>query len=282
MPDSSSRAGRPTLAGLLKKVLAGAVLGLAGILPGVSGGVLAVSFGLYRPMLDAIASLLHQPRKSAAFLLPIGVGAAAGFLLGAKVLNGVLAAHYDEVMYLFVGLVVGGIPAYLREANEEGFEKRWLLASLGGALLASLLLLAKSGAPADRADAAFGPIQALLTGVILSVGTVVPGLATSFVLMYLGWYRPSLAAVAEMRMPLLLCMGAGLAVCALLLVKLVRYVFSRYRGWAYYCVLGFVLVSAALIFPGFSPDAEHVFGVLLLAGGFVFALLMGKIMPGGE
>ena len=108
----------------------GVVIGIGGVLPGVSGGVMAVSLGLYKPMIDALAGFFKAPKKNFLFLLPVGLGAGLGFLLGAVVLSKLMRRWYVEVMWLFLGLVAGGIPSFLHEANERGFKKRYLIATV--------------------------------------------------------------------------------------------------------------------------------------------------------
>lgn len=282
---------------LWQSILAGMMIGICGILPGVSGGILAVSFGLYRPMLDAVAELFKHPKKSILFLLPIGAGAALGLFLGSVILHSFMSAHYNEIMYLFVGLVIGGIPSFLQEANSGGFKKRWLLFTVLGAALACSLILLKNAFGAagtddlslikSASDAAeishLNPIQLILTGAVSSVGVIIPGISTSFILMYLGWYRPALAAVANINIIPLLFIGLGGVICTLLLIKAIRWIFSHFRGYAYYTVLGFLLVSVLLvsilfIFPGFALDLIHVLDLALLVFGFFTAYLMGKMM----
>ena len=265
-------------ANIWQSVVAGFMIGIGGILPGVSGGILAVSFGLYRPMLDAVANLFKDTKKSLLFLLPIGAGAALGFFLGSVALHRIIQSYYNEIMYLFVGLVVGGIPSFLQEANSKGFKKRWLAATIVGAVAASSLLLIKNGAEVAEEAAYLTLWQSLLTGFILSVGVVIPGISTSFMLMYLGWYRPAMAAVANMDIISLLLMGVGVVSCSLILIKGVRWTFSHFRGYSYYAVLGFLIVSVALIFPGFSLDVAHVSDIVLMSGGFALAYLMGKMI----
>lgn len=264
-------------AALWQSILAGMMIGLGGILPGVSGGILAVSFGLYRPMLDAAAEFFKHPKKSFLFLLPIGFGAAVGFFLGSVTLHRFMQEHYTEIMYLFVGLVLGGIPSFLQEANSEGFKKRWLLFTVLGAAAASSLMLIKSSSGAADASS-LDPVRLILTGAILSVGVIIPGISTSFILMYLGWYRPALAAVANIDIVSLLFIGIGIVSCGLLLIKAVRWIFSRFRGYAYYSVLGFLLVSAALIFPGAIRGIAFAADLALLIAGFILAYALGKIM----
>ncbi len=261
----------------LLHMLVGAVIGIGGVLPGVSGGVMAVSLGLYKPMIDAIAGFFKAPKKNLRFLMPIGLGAGLGFFLGAVVLSGLMERWYTEVMWIFLGLVTGGVPSFIREANERGFKKRYLLATLFGAALASLMIFLKSENVQMSNVESLTPLMALISGAIVSVGTVIPGISTSFILMYLGWYKAMMDAFAGLDVLTVLFLAAGAAGCFILTVRAARWFFDRFHGWAYYAVLGFLIVSAALIFPGFSWDWETLVNIALAAGGFAGAYVMGKL-----
>ena len=261
----------------LLHMLVGLVIGIGGILPGVSGGVMAVSLGIYRPMIDAVANFFKSPKKNILFLAPIGIGAALGLLLGAIVLDGVMVKYEAQVMFLFLGLVAGGIPSFIREANQRGFKVRYLIATIAGALVASTLLFLDKEAAGSAEAESLRPLEALISGAILAVGTVIPGISTSFILMYLGWYKPAMSAVADFELVTLVFLGIGAVACALLTIKVARWLFDRFYGYAYYGVLGFLIISAILIFPGFSGGWDVVINLLLAAAGFVVAWLFGRI-----
>lgn len=261
----------------LLHMLVGAVIGIGGILPGVSGGVIAVSLGLYEPMIDALAGFFKAPRRNFLFLLPVGIGAALGFLLGAVVLKRVMDRWYTQVIWLFIGLVAGGIPSFLKEANERGFKWRYLIATVCGAALASLMLLLKKGEGAIPDVPALTPVMAVISGAIISVGTVVPGISTSFILMYIGWYRAAMDAFANADVLTVAFLAVGAGGCFILTVKAARWVFDRFHGWAYYTVLGFLIVSAVLIIPDISFTWSQLVGVALAAAGCAGAYLLGKI-----
>ncbi len=131
---------------VLLRLAQGVLLGLGCILPGVSGGVMAVSFGLYRPMLDALTGFFRDWKNNLRFLLPLVAGIALGVLAGAAGLKLLLEQYRTPLLYLFIGLILGGVPGLLREANADGFRPCWLWALAGGVAAASLLLLLETGA----------------------------------------------------------------------------------------------------------------------------------------
>ena len=179
-----------------RNALAGLLIGIGCVLPGVSGGVMAVSFGLYRPMLDAVLGIFHDTRRKLLFLAPLALGGAAGLLLGARCLGTAMRLYEKPMLCLFTGFILGGVPDLLAEAEAGGrFRRRWLGALAGGVLLAlPMALLRAQGV--ERA-LSLTPLQALAVGLAEGVGTVVPGLSTSFLLMNLGWYQAYLDALAH-------------------------------------------------------------------------------------
>ena len=262
----------------LLRMAVGVVIGIGGILPGVSGGVMAVSLGLYVPMIQALANFFKTPKKSFHFLLPVGIGAVAGFLLGAVVLKNAMDRWYEQVLWLFLGLVAGGLPGFIREANEGGFNRRYLIATAFGAALAAILLILDNDSQSAVELESLTPWQALASGAVVSAGTVFPGLSTSFILMYLGWYKPMMDAFAGLQAVTVICVGIGAAACFCATVRAARWIFDRFHGYAYYAVLGFLVVSAALIFPGLSQGwLLSAVDILLAACGAAGAYLMERI-----
>lgn len=265
-----------------RNALAGLLMGIGCVLPGVSGGVMAVSFGLYRPMLDAVLGIFHDTRRKLLFLAPLALGGAAGLLLGARCLGTAMRLYEKPMLCLFTGFILGGVPDLLAEAEAGGrFRRRWLGALAGGVLLAlPMALLRAQGV--ERA-LSLTPLQALAVGLAEGVGTVVPGLSTSFLLMNLGWYQAYLDALAHPQAGVLGLVALGFAASALASMKAVQWLFDHARGYAYYAVLGFLLVSVALVFPGVGSGWTLWMQLAALLAGMLVARRMsgvGEPMPG--
>ena len=265
-----------------RNALAGLLIGIGCVLPGVSGGVMAVSFGLYRPMLDAVLGIFHDTRRKLLFLAPLALGGAAGLLLGARCLGTAMRLYEKPMLCLFTGFILGGVPDLLAEAEAGGrFRRRWLGELAGGVLLAlPMALLRAQGV--ERA-LSLTPLQALAVGLAEGVGTVVPGLSTSFLLMNLGWYQAYLDALAHPQAGVLGLVALGFAASALASMKAVQWLFDHARGYAYYAVLGFLLVSVALVFPGVGSGWTLWMQLAALLAGMLVARRMsgvGEPMPG--
>jgi len=254
---------------------AGLLIGVACILPGASGGVLAVSFGLYRPMLDAVMHLFREPKRHLRFLLSLGVWIAGGIVLGAFCLSGAMARYERLMLFLFTGLILGGVPDLLHEAQQrERFRLSWLLSLGGGICIAlPLCLLAGNGSDVEI----LSPMQSFVTGILEGIGTVVPGISTSFVLIRLGWYPAYLAAVSGAAVRQLVPIASGFALSAFACMHMAQRLFDRYTGHAYYAVLGFLLVSVAVVFPGFTLNRELWAQLGMLLIGITVVRLMGRL-----
>ena len=104
----------------LGKVLQGALIGLGAVLPGISGGVLSVVFGVYRPIMELLSDPVHKWRTHLPELFPYMIGSAAGFLGVANLLSYVLETYPEQSVCVFVGLIGGMLPSLWREAGEQG------------------------------------------------------------------------------------------------------------------------------------------------------------------
>ena len=248
-----------------KKFLAGFVIGVGGIIPGFSGGILAVSMGLYKPAVDAITGFFKAPKKNFKFLFPLGLGGVLGFLIFMFLLDWLFADFKTYVICVFVGLVVGSMPALLRECNEQGYKKHYPLWSVLGFVFAMGLiimgLVTNAGAPREVT-----PLLCALCGAIIMSGVLLPGVSISFVLLNLGVYESFLHVFTDPpklfkaaydaglgfwpsvgramgTVPLMLCGLAGMIIVAVPVLLLVRKVINKYHGPAYYVIFGIVVAT---------------------------------------
>ena len=255
--------------------LEGALIGAAGMIPGASGGVLAVAFGVYRKAIDAIAGLFKNFKQNFLFLLPYGIGGCIGILITARLLEWLLAEWRMPLMYLLIGMVLGGIPALMGSANAKPTPKYIACVILGGTVTAALALLDSSAVSAGYRE--FTHLAAFLSGALITVGIVIPGVSTSFILMYIGWYEPLLSAFNRLQISYLICAAGGAAAVTVLLISFIRRMFNKHPAGASYCILGFLLGTVAMIFPGLAGGMKTLFHLLLAAAGFCCTLLLQRL-----
>lgn len=260
------------LSGFIK----GLLIGMGAVAPGVSGGSLAVIFGLYERITDAIADVFKDFKKNAIFFFPIALGGGIGVLAFSRIMD-YLFKYYDvQIKYLFVGLMIGTLPSVFRQANRRGFKKIYILPCIiafGMTLLA--IALEKSGVNVIP-DASPGLLQLAVYGAIIGIGTIVPGISASFVLMYLGAYHIVLEGIANIDFTVLIPVGAGFAISIVLFAKLISRLFKRAYGYTYYAVLGFVIGSIIAIFPGIAFDLKYLISLLLFAIGFFVSYSLSR------
>ncbi|MCR5073906.1 MAG: DUF368 domain-containing protein [Clostridiales bacterium] len=265
----------------IKKIICGIAIGVGCVLPGVSGGVIAISMGLYEKMITAIKQLFSAFKKNFMFLLPIGIGCAAGVVLTSNVLKLVIDQYESELFALFVGFVIGSFPSLFEETKKPG-QKRFSVSNIAIMIIAFVLIIlmeildTNATAKAVGADAAgLTPLEAMISGAILSIGVVIPGLSSSFLLVYFGMYKPVLAAIAEIDVSVLFFAGIGFAVLGMLLILLMHFLLSRYHVKTYFGIIGVAAGTIALIIPNIAHHFSWVC-ILLLAVGIAVGLWQAK------
>lgn len=239
------------------------VIGAAAILPGVSGGVLATVMGIYEPIMNALSGFFKNIKKSTAFLFPILLGALLGFFVVGKIIFTFMEHYENQSVLFFSGLVLGGIPALVSLAKAEGFKKRYLIAA-AAAFFLSFMLSELAKIPVSNPT-----LRYFLGGGAYSFGSVVPGVSASFLLINMGIYKDILSALT--RPEILIPFTLGFILVTLLLIRIISFIFIRFRGWAYFSAIGLLLAS---IFSAFPPIMMPVIDIPLfitgLLAGFLF------------
>lgn len=248
------------LSGFLK----GIIMGAGAIAPGVSGGALAVIFGLYDKITNFIAHMNQNFKKNVLFFMPIGVGAVIGILLFSRIIE-FLFLHYEtEVRYAFVGLMLGTIPTVVREANKKGYKRKYMFPLMMSFLLTVVVTILENNAVNLIKDVGTTPLHVVMYGIIIGFGTIIPGISASIVLMYLGAYEIVIGAISNLNIVVIFYLGIGFVLSVLLFAKVITMLFSKAYGFTYYTILGLVLGSIISIFPGFIFSFYYIMNVLLL------------------
>lgn len=254
----------------------GVAIGAGAIAPGVSGGALAVILGIYEKITYAIGDIFRNFKKNLSYLMPYGSGAIVGVLVFSNIFK-YLFIHYNvEVRYLFVGLMAGTFPSMFRTANKNGFRKAYLILFILTFLLTSLLTVMENREIDVIPDRDPSVLQLILYGAIVGAGTIIPGVSSSVVLIYLGSYEVVLDALASLKIPMLIPIGIGFILCFLLLSKVISILFRKLYGFTYYAILGFVAGSIIPIFPGFAFDIKHIISLLLMLIGLWASYYLSK------
>ena len=281
----------------LKEMGRGLLIGVAGIVPGVSGGTLAVSMGVYDQIIGAVTHLFGKPGESIRILFPYGAGMLAGIGGLAFVIETLFGSFPFATSMAFLGLILGGIPALLRRADfrKNGLKK--YMTAVTVFCLMTVVAIAEGGDGTVKELVFDSAAKRLLTmgcvGMVASVTMVVPGVSGTMLLMMMGYYQPVLHAFnlvqtgvltgdwqtvlaqQEILLPFTLGLVAGIFLCA----KTMETLLNRWEAMVYAAVTGLVASSPVVILWGISmgevETGQRLLGVLLLAGGCLLAAKMG-------
>lgn len=271
---------------MFKELLQGMVIGIANIIPGVSGGTMMVSMGIYDRLIWSITHLFSDWRRSLRFLLPIFAGAGLALVLLARLFEFLLGNYPIPTNFCFCGLIAGSLPFIFKKVQHKGFSKAMGIACIVMfALVVGMALL--PGQSSHEANVGFSLINVFLlfgVGVITAATMVVPGVSGSMMLMLLGYYEPLLHLINDCVSSLvhfhmgafmgdlgsLIPLGIGFIVGVFGIAKLIEWVMHRWETETYWAVIGLITASPVAILV--RMDWSHFSIVSLLAGILTFGL----------
>lgn len=259
----------------LLRLIQGALIGGGAILPGISGGVLAVAFGIYQPMMAVLAHPQRNWRRYFSLLAPAFIGWGLGFIFFAGLVESMFAKSEVVTHWLFIGLIAGTLPALFRTAWLHGRSKWDWPACVGAfAVFTAVMFWARVGFSADISPS-LGWF--FFCGVAWGLSLVVPGMTSSSLLMSMGLYRPMTVGIANLDMGVIIPMVLGVAAVAVSLSRIINYLFETRYSLAYHCVIGMMLASTVVIVPvRYEGAAQILISVLAAALGFAVAWAMEK------
>lgn len=269
-----------------KATLLGVCIGLAVIIPGVSGSAVAILFGLYEKLLYAVGNILRRFRTCFLFLLPIALGAVVGFAAGFFAVRWLLSVCPFTVVALFAGLMAGAYPAVVQPLRGQRRTAPRVLLFLAG--LALPLALSCAGifgvaevSLAERTWASY-PLF-LLLGVLVAATQVVPGLSATALLLALGCFDALMQSVSftywqadPAVFAVYACLAAGFAVGLILFSRGLSRLFERRRVPAYCCIAGMALAQLACMFV--NPELFAVYQSWAQGAPFAADLWSGVLL----
>ncbi len=278
----------------VKNLIAGALIGGGAILPGVSGGVLAVAFGVYRPLMELLAHPVKAIGKHWKLFVPVGIGAAVGFILFSFLASAFFENAAAPATCLFVGLVAGTLPGLYRRANEapdpdepaavppsaadvqKDRRNAWIAGVCAFLLLAGILLtleLLPQGATIQPNLFWF-----LVCGLVWGLSLIVPGLSSSLILIFLGLYQPMAKGISHLDFGVILPVIVGIAAAAIALGRFADAMFRRHYRVCSFAVMGLVVASTVFIIPlQYDGWLSGGLCLLLAVAGFFAAVWMDRL-----
>lgn len=260
----------------LLKILQGALIGLGAVLPGISGGVLCVVFGIYKTVMEFLADPFRKFKTHVPKLIPIGIGGIIGFLGIAKVLSVLLEKYPAPSVCLFVGLITGMLPSLFREAKQQGRNKKsWISLAIAMILIFALLI----GLKLFSVQITPNFVWYLFCGFCLALSVIAPGMSFSTLLMPLGLYEPFVAGIGNFDFAILIPAGIGALATVILFAKAVDTLFKRHYSVSFHAIVGVVIAATVMIIPFTSFTASIgscLINLVCIAAGIVAALLLDR------
>lgn len=260
----------------LLRLLQGAIIGAGAVLPGISGGVLCVVFGIYQPMMELLAHPFRMFKKYYQMFIPILLGVAAGFLLLARLLSLLFNANETIMICIFIGLIVGTLPSLYRETGQKGHPKSaWIAFAIAFIVLYALLMFLKLGGQLDITPNIW---WYFFCGIIFGISIIVPGMSFSSPLMALNLYEPMIDSITAFSLEAIIPIGIGTVLVIVALSRAVNYLFDRHYAIASHIILAAVLATTFSIIPyQFSSAGHFIICLVCAVAGFFAAWGLDKI-----
>ena len=276
-------------------VLRGMVIGLANVIPGVSGGTMMVSMGIYDKLIWSINHLFKQFKKCLTILFPYAVGMVLAVLLGAVGLKIAFAKFPLATNTLFIGLILGSLPFILKEMKGENIGWQGILVFVLFFALVVVLKVVEKETSTEIQLSVLEILKLFLLGAIASATMVIPGVSGSMMLKTLGYYEPIVTgaipalmkgvtsgdwAMVGHNVGVLLPFGLGIVFGIFAIAKLIEFLMKKWKGRTYCAILGMVAASPVVILmdPGLYEGLNVwiiVAAVVTLAAGVFCALKLG-------
>ena len=277
-------------------VLRGMVIGIANVIPGVSGGTMMVSMGIYDKLILVLTHFIKRMKEAVALLVPIGIGMLLSIAVFAKIFSEILFPRVPlQTNLFFIGLILGGLPVIYGKVKGKSIKVPQILAFvLFFVMVVGFALVGEGGdASADISFSVVNVIKLFGVGIIAAATMVIPGVSGSMIMMILGYYNTIIDTINDFINALkdfdiaamlqtfvvLVPFGIGVVVGVVAVAKLIEFMLKKFPEVTYWAIIGLIVASPFAILIMMQVGAigivEILTGVVLLAVGFVISLKLG-------
>lgn len=273
MNQKRNRKSRPLQ--VIFRIVQGALIGLGAVLPGISGGVLSVIFGIYKPIMELLSNPLKNFKTHIPKLIPVFIGGVIGFLGVANILSFFLEKYPDPSVCVFIGLITGMLPSLFREAGEQGKSKGSCISLIVCMCIIFLILI---GLQMTSLEVRPNFFWYLFCGFCLALSLIAPGMSFSTLLMPLGLYAPFVDGIGHFNLNILIPAGIGALVTVICLAKAINALFDNFYSIAFHGIIGIVIAATVMIIPvsGFTSAGTAIVNIICIAAGIAAALALDK------
>ena len=257
------------------RLLKGVMVGIGFITPGLSGGVLAVVFGIYERLMRFLGNLRDKFVQNVLFFLPVGIGGVIGVVAFSAVVDFAFTNYAGQFTWLFVGFIAGTFPSLFKTSGKQG--RKWWHWVLLVLMAGGTFFFMRWMETIRSVQLAPSFVNWLLSGAMIGLGVVVPGMSPSNFLIYLGLYQPMAAGIRHLDFGVIVPLAIGGLACVLLLSRLISWLFKKFYATMYHLILGIVVGSTLAIFPFGINGKPLLVGVALALVGAAASYGLAKL-----
>ncbi len=278
-----------TIADWFIRLIKGIIIGIGFILPGLSGGVLAVILGIYDKLIQFLADIRKNFLQNVAYFLPVAIGMAIGIVIFSIFVAKAFGIYAAQFICLFVGFVVGTFPSLYKTAGKEGRSPKDIILFIISTIFIFILMIIGDE---QLTEVPPGLLVWIGSGALIGLGVIVPGMSPSNFLIYFGLYDEMAIGIKNFDFGVIIPLLIGFVVCVLMFAKLAAYLFRKYYSRMYHFILGMVAGSSLAIFPtvvfpafrseqlaatGLSFFAAFLLCIAFLIVGVIISYLFSKV-----
>lgn len=276
-------------------LIKGIFIGIANIIPGVSGGTIALIMGIYEKFVNSISHFLKNFKENIKFLLPLLIGIALSMVLMSDVISFSFNKFPLATTLFFMGLVMGGVPFISHKVVDKKNTSNWLIFIISFSIVISMIIIGNLGINSGSVSFdnmnIIGYIKLFIIGMISSATMVIPGISGSLILMLIGYYYPVLELIKAFvhfkdlasNFIIILVLGLGVLMGIVLVSKIIEKLFSKYENKTNYAIYGFIVASifaiplATFLKISYSINLiELLIGILIMIIGYIISYKLGE------
>lgn len=257
----------------------GIIIGVGKVVPGVSGAVLAVILKVYDKGINAIVNFKSDIKNNIKFLLCIGIGIFIGVILFSKIIVFMLSNYYVYTMLLFIGLIIGGIPSIVKEIDKRNY--KYFIITL---ILITLINLFNINNNYVVKNNYVDYLVFFLGGLLEALGTVVPGLSSTALLLIIGIYDDVIISISNIssliiNYGVLICFCIGLIIGIIVISFAISKLLNKHKEKTNSIILGFVISSVILLiiklFNNYISLFDLFIGIIFMIIGITLSYFLG-------
>ncbi|WP_168413067.1 DUF368 domain-containing protein [Bacillus salacetis] len=264
-----------------KNIYRGMIMGASDVIPGVSGGTIAVMLGIYDRLIAAINGIFSKEwKKHLRFLIPLGIGVVTSILILARLIEWLFEHYPEPTQFLFMGLIIGIIPYLAKKSEMKSTFKanHYLLLLIGAVIVASMIFFKSEESAVIENITAGTYVLLFFSGFIASAAMILPGISGSFILLIIGIYSTVISSISNFQLDVIFVVGIGIILGIIVMSKLIKFFLENYSSGTYALIIGLVIGSIVVIYPGIPESTSLIIAsIITFLAGLFFARVLGRI-----